>query len=1062
MRKVILVLVITIEIISLKITDSFADSILEPYTYSENFESRELAAWASYPLWQDTAYDDNFRVNEIISGDPNISIEQKVTPYSHNDVYAGAQKKLDMYITPESSISLRYYIKTHLPVEFLKVRIGAASDGKIDYTVQNPTANHWVSLEIVYNDFVNENTKLDGKERIKVYGIAVLVKVPDADPDMPVYFGLDDIVINGSRAAQFRFSEPTMHKLLEWKPYIPAKHYHQNDIFTLNGSWPFDADTVTMTLSPFTDRGKVMIKEKLKKNKNRWYLEDIRLLLDPGLYIGTLKAQHDGNVQAETEFTLYIAPVNPGKSHPRLWFSSLQMEHIKEKLKTETFRTVRENISSQAQHLRDSYPPGLFVYDFDQFPDEDWLITRYAWSRERIRNIGDVAYWNALDYALLKNSEAGEYTKTLLISYAQFPSWNHPWMKKRGRHFYLFMGDMAMYFACAYDLIYDLLDDYERVLIRDAFRNQVIVPVHKSYVDANLVTNHTSNWIAAILGGSIMCQAAIYGEESEYEDKEPYFTGSILKQNALIQHVIGRNGGYGEGYNYYNYSSLSWSKCLPALENVFNIDLSEKLNGAYSGLAWAGLIRDKKVFYFGDSRGNIQPMDSWAWLLPKYKDPLLGWMYYYLNMDVDAFEFVAEQNNPPLDGTMFFPAMKNKTLMDLIYDTEHVPVHDPFDDNPVRLFKDIGTTVFKSGWESEDFVFVMRSGPFYNHQHLDQGTFWLADRGTVLIGERQGSAYYDDPFYESHYTQPIAHSTILIDHNPQSQRTGDPLSFIEGFDDHAFVNHFLDGEQAAFVSGDIGRLYWGKVKEMQRNVLYLKPRTLIMLDTIEPTENDVDVSLLYQSEHLKDIDAGNGLSTITKGDVSLFLHHVYPGNTVAEAKEMPHFLREFDRSPLVRNGYLQLTARPERKPLVIGNILTTEHDNKLDITSSGNDGCVNGTINGIPFVFTADPGKTYDTGGYISDALALTWTETQVFAAICTTLSKDGTLLFESKEPVTFELNEASMKYYIDKESMILLGVPLRPQSIYINGESVTFMYDSDRKTVIFTVPEGEGTVTFE
>ncbi len=98
-----------------------ADSELEPYTYSENFELQELSAWASYPLWQDTAYDDNFRVNKMIHGDENISLEQMVTPHTHADAYAGAQKKLDMFLMPGSVISLRYYLKTHLPVEHIKV-----------------------------------------------------------------------------------------------------------------------------------------------------------------------------------------------------------------------------------------------------------------------------------------------------------------------------------------------------------------------------------------------------------------------------------------------------------------------------------------------------------------------------------------------------------------------------------------------------------------------------------------------------------------------------------------------------------------------------------------------------------------------------------------------------------------------------------------------------------------------------------------------------------------------------------------------------------------------------
>lgn len=52
---------------------SCAEVALEPCTYTENFEAHLLGAWASYPLWQDTAYDPNFRINAIVPGDANLS-----------------------------------------------------------------------------------------------------------------------------------------------------------------------------------------------------------------------------------------------------------------------------------------------------------------------------------------------------------------------------------------------------------------------------------------------------------------------------------------------------------------------------------------------------------------------------------------------------------------------------------------------------------------------------------------------------------------------------------------------------------------------------------------------------------------------------------------------------------------------------------------------------------------------------------------------------------------------------------------------------------------------------
>ena len=60
-----------------------AETALEPFFYTQDFETREECAWASYPQWQDTAYDQYFRANTIVPGDPNVSIVQYMPPYTN-------------------------------------------------------------------------------------------------------------------------------------------------------------------------------------------------------------------------------------------------------------------------------------------------------------------------------------------------------------------------------------------------------------------------------------------------------------------------------------------------------------------------------------------------------------------------------------------------------------------------------------------------------------------------------------------------------------------------------------------------------------------------------------------------------------------------------------------------------------------------------------------------------------------------------------------------------------------------------------------------------------------
>lgn len=1044
---------------------TWGETALEPFTYHEDFETREVSAWASYPLWQDTAYDDNFRVDTIVPGDTNISLEQMVTPYSHNDVYAGAQKVLDMYLVPDGEIALRYYIKTHLPVDWLKVRFALGDDGAVEYTVNGPGTNGWRNLSFSLADIARQNPQLANRKHLHIYGMACLVKIADADPDMPVYFGLDDVTVTGMSEAQFAFTEPVMYKLAEWKEFIPERHYLKGERFIITGTWQCDADRVAMTLSPFTKRDTTVLSKTLGKSDGGWSMGAVKLDVDEGMYYGLLRAYDGDYVIATTPFTVYVAPEKPEGRHPRLWYGNAGLEKARDRMMSDDFAEVRETLLDDARAWRERKPLDKMVYDFDQFPEEDWLVTRYSWSRERITHVGEAVRWNALAWSLLDDREAGKYVRDVLVRYAGFPGWLHPWMAKRGRHTYLLMGDMGMDFALGYDLAYDLMTEEDRALVRTAFRKFVIEATHRGYVKANLVTNHTSNWLAAIMGASVMCQAAIYGDGDEYRDMEPYFTGAVLKENAFIRNSTGDDGGYGEGYNYYHYTSRSLSKSLPALDNVFRIDLSARLDGLYEELLYAGNPLKKEIYYFGDSRGKWQPMEAWAWLLPRYRDPLLGWMYHFSN--TENGRYVDTKSASGFDtfsksGVSLFTITQGRSVMDAIYDTDDVPVEAPFGREPVRLFRDIGTTVFKSGWEADDFTFVMRTGPFFNHQHLDQGTFWLADRGNAIIHERQGSAYYDDPLYESYYTQPIAHSTILIDHNGQCQRTGDPRRFIDGFDDHAFVSHFLDGTNAAFVQGDIGRVYRGSIDGIQRNVLYLKPRTLLMLDTITPGDEDVDVSLLYQGTYLDDITARQDESTISVNGTTLHIRHLAPETAHAEARMMPHFLREFEEMPLRKKGYLEVTARTAGKPLVMANILGTGDGTALSVTTEKYDGYVTGTAEGHEFAFSTTSGTVFDTGAITTDACAVTWRDDRVFAALCTSLYHDGNLIMETELPVTCEVDNDGIRYYLPEKTRAVIGVPDKPSLVTVNGTSHTYMYEPSAKAVILTLEKGNGTIRFE
>lgn len=1010
-----------------------------PFTYREDFSSNELNAWASYPLWQDTAYDPNLRPDRLVPGDPNISLVERVTPYSPGDAYAGAQKLLDFRLAPGTAIRMRVYLKTQLQAEFVKIRLAAGALGVLEVTIPAPAANAWLAVTARYEDFTKENPSLAGREA-DVFAVAVLAKFRDADPAMPLYFGLDDVAVDGFRAPDFAFTEPRMLKLAEWKPFIPATHYRRGDRLRLAGSWPFASRRTTVELAPFAARDKVVLRADLRRAGGRWATDGLRLDLPAGLYRGRVAALEGTIRLAETEFTIYISP--PPAVHPRLWFDDAGLAAARARIATPRFAKLAADLKRSAADAREKLPLDRVLFDLDRFPDDEPLIGNvprsiYPWF-DRMKPWEAGAGQNALAYALLGDRDAGLYIKGLLPRLCRFPFWVHPWFEKRGQHIYYPVGELAMDIALAYDLGFDLLDEAERRTVREGLRRNMIAPAHRGYVEDNLVTSNTSNWVAHVTGGSLMAQAATYGEGPENEPVEPLFTGVILKLDELLRRSVGRDGGYGESLGYCSFTMLSLSKVLPAAEKALRVDLSGTLDRTYADLPYAGRLDDKLFFHFGDSSSGLGPLTNWAWLLAKTKDPLLAWLYDRLKTD--------------------------ETIMDVLYPNEDIPRRAPYDLPPGRLFRDLGTTVFRSGWKNDDFIFVLRTGAFFNHQHLDQGTFWLSDRGVTFVEERHGSTYYDDPIYQSHYTQPVAHSTVLIDHHPQSQRTGDPLLFAPGFDDRAAVRGYLDGETAAFAAGDIGRLYWGKVKGLARHVLYLKPRTLLMLDVVVPASKDVDATALFQTGRREGLRAGADVSVVDRGAAKLWIRHLAPAGARVEAPETPLYIGTLKTGfPLERESMLTVTARTAGRPLVIANLLETTTGAPPDVKVEPGEDAVSGTTEGRPFCFSTRPGAVYKSGAWETDALAVTWDGTAVFAAEATRISRDGRIVLASSAPMTFELKPGGLAFDLASASTVTIAVPGRARDVRLDGRPVTGLRAEARAgTLTLTLPAGSGKLAWK
>lgn len=1009
---------------------------LEKYIYSERFEQGLLGAWASYPHWQDIAYDQNFRIGQIQQGDNNSSIVQKVTPYSNVDNYAGAQKLLDMYLVPGSQITFRYFVKSHISPAFLKVRLAAGALGTLDVTIKNPEINQWAWATVSFDDFVKENAVMNATDAVYIHALLFLFKIEACDPEMPFYMGLDDISFEGAREKQFRFAMPSVVKLPEFNQFIPLKYYRQGELFSLKGNWNVDARKISISIASFTDPKKIVFEGRLSKHNAEWELNKLKLNFPPGLYVSTLSAYDNSDKIATTEFTLHIMPQQTAIEHPRLLFDAKQQAVIEKRFQLEKYKPVLTEIETNANAQRQKMPVSSLVYDLDQFPDEDWLPSWDAWGAHSVAT-GEALKWNALSYTFNKNLEAGKYVKDVLITLAGWKDWASPWQTKRGRFGDHRTGTWSHNLSLAYDLVYPIMTDKERETVRTALIKNIIDGVNKTFVYDDNITGKTSNWIAMTVGGSLMTMAAMFNDGKDTQNFEPYFTGSLLKFYSFINKVCDSlDGGWGEGLGYNEYSFTNMSMSLPSLKNVFNIDLSAPLVNSYNEYIWSGVLENRNFFHFGDAARSITSFPSWAFLLNMRKEPRLSWLYHYFK--------------------------KGETLFDVLFDVDGIPQDSPFDENPDKVFRKIGTSVFKGGWSRNDFSFAMRTGAFFNHQHMDQGSFMLSDKGVDFIVERGGSTYYDDPIYQSSFIQPIAHSTILINDNAQSQRTGDGFDFAPGLSDHAFIEQYFDGKIAGYSSGNIGKLYWDKVSAMRRHNIFIKPGIMLMLDEIAPADEDVDVSLLYQTPELNSIRTGKEASAITRQGVSLNIFHLAPFEKTVQAVETPHYLITLQKEkPLIKEGMIKLTARTNKEPLIIGNLFVSSDSGQTPpVRFQQHENFVYGESEDRSLVFRTKNKADYEVKGLKTNALAMVWNVDTTFVVNATYLHYRNELLFTADNPFTAEIKNGVIHYSVISPTKIKLPLNGRTKAVIVNGKTIKLSAaDNTKGNIEISLAVGEGII---
>ncbi|MHB9029206.1 MAG: heparinase II/III domain-containing protein, partial [Candidatus Latescibacterota bacterium] len=729
-----------------------------------------------------------------------------------------------------------------------------------------------------------------------------------------------------------------------------------------------------------------------------------------------------------------------------LYFSRDDIGRIMAKTGGGHGKTVWEAIRSRAGESRSRNTIEDFRYKFDAFNEEYWIPVFADFGRE-LRNPQDYIRDNALVYGLSGDTAAGDAARQALLKVSEWPAYVPPHITNQGKHSYYITGLFLTDLALAYDLLYERFSPEERKKAAGALYEKGMKEAYEEYVRNNWVSSHTSNWICDVTAASILCAAAVYGD---YGDKalEPYLTGSILKAGELVRAAFDPDGDYGEGSLYYMHTLHGLTKSMAVLERFFDVRFPDKIARSHASLLYQIDPESKRIYSFGDAYENLMlfgpgsylGMGNAAWLLAKYRDPHLKWLY---------------DMNP---GT---------TERDLIFLDDTIAAKPPADLPKVRHFGEVGTTVFRSGFSRDDFAFIFRCGAYVNHQHFDQGAFFLADRGEEFLGEVGRTDYYADDWDQNIVIQPGGHNCILVNGNPESQRHGDFLHDVPAWKNHASTTDFFPFEGGAFVSGRLDPLYQGKMDSLRRSILYLEPRIVAIIDEASGTPDARTIDLRFHAPFMEDISMDGRDARVTRPGGTLTIRTLSPESFRAEILRRPMTLREIgDRNlrNLKKRGFLQLSAtlENESRNAVFVNVLSTDREamERLEHQILADRAVF--TCNGRRYAVKTSAGKRYREGDAETDALVFSFGEDGFLALRATEVTMKGAPAIRADKPISLRWRAGktvSFSYAAHESVQMMVKGIGKPRQVIHDGKPVKGWTYRAAEGLSVTLPAGKGQI---
>ena len=407
---------------------------------------------------------------------------------------------------------------------------------------------------------------------------------------------------------------------------------------------------------------------------------------------------------------------------------------------------------------------------------------------------------------------------------------------------------------------------------------------------------------------------ATYYENPESPKLLQAIEKEYIERAAPALELSGDGGGFAEGY-YINYWIYQWTVFCNAAFRCEGVDYFERAPKFFRNRAVAGMFEMYPGIGIYGSRRPIPMGDGGGWHFGGDRDNTLNarriLVGHYRDNPVHQAVHAFNESTPRV-------SVGDYAYKDFLWRDTTIPKVDLSAFKLSHYSPGPGYIYARSSWDEEATYFFFKCGDrFTAHQHLDVGTF-LIYKGGELVGD---GGHYDD-FGSQHdvnyHLRTIAHNTIRVidpdetwevrgrdpiragqvtandggqrydwrQHNgavPDADVWKENREIWETGDILTFEDYALKGEgDHIFIEADCTKAYSSKVEKFIRQIVFLRPGTFIIVDTVRVKDPSHKVIWNLQAMKEPTVKIPHALWTWSNGNGRLFLQAVLPEKVTME------------------------------------------------------------------------------------------------------------------------------------------------------------------------------------